>query len=236
MNAPVSSALVRTAEADLAACHALLAAGSKSFSLASRLLPARMRDPAAVFYAFCRVADDLVDEGGDPAAAVEALNHRLDGIFTSTPIDDPVDRALARVVAEHQLPRAPFDALIEGFVWDAAERDYQDLDAVLEYCARVASTVGVVMTLLMGERRPQVLARACDLGAAMQLTNICRDVAEDAARGRLYIPADWLREGGLDPAAWLRTPTPHPALSQATARMLHHAEELYARAEAGIPE
>ena len=221
---------------DLAACHRMLAAGSKSFATAARLLPARMRDPAAVFYAFCRMADDLVDDGDDPRAAVAELELRLDAIFEGQPVDDPVDRALAAVVAEHALPRAPFDGLVEGFLWDAEAKTYETLADVLDYSARVASTMGVVMTYLLGERRPEVLARACDLGAAMQLTNICRDVAEDAARGRRYLPAAWLRRGGLDPATWDDQPTDHPALRRAAKRLLDHADELYARAEAGIPE
>lgn len=232
--------LVPLFESDLAVCRALIAEGSKSFSLASRLLPERMRDPAAVFYAFCRVADDLVDEGNDPHAAVVELRERLDMVFApvtiSPSIPHAVDRALRRVVLDYGLTRAPFDALIEGFVWDAKERHYESFDDVLEYCARVASTVGVVMTQLMGERRPSVLARACDLGAAMQLTNICRDVAEDARRGRCYLPAAWLREAGLDPDAWMKAPGPHPALNEVTRRMLDEAETLYARSEAGIPE
>ncbi|MGH1346979.1 MAG: phytoene/squalene synthase family protein [Nannocystales bacterium] len=233
---PESTALAVSSDAasDLAVCKALLAKGSKSFSAASWLLPRRMRDDAATFYAFCRVADDAVDDSGDPGRAVERLHIRLDRIFGNQPEADPVDRALARVVHRHDMPKAPFSALLEGFEWDAQERRYRTLSDVLAYAARVASAVGVVMTYLMGVRDRDTLARACELGAAMQLTNICRDVGEDAHRGRIYVPEDWLEEGGLDPQAWLGDPTFGPAVAGATERLLDEAARLYARSRPGV--
>jgi phytoene synthase len=105
---------------------------------------------------------------------------------------------------------------------------------VLDYSARVAAAVGVMMTALMGVRAPTVLARACDLGSAMQLTNICRDVGEDARNGRIYLPLDWLREAGIDPEAFLANPRFTPALGEVVARVLALAERLYQRAETGI--
>ncbi len=233
---PPEAALVvsPTAASDLAVCKALLAKGSKSFSAASWLLPRRMRDDAAAFYAFCRVADDAVDDSGEPARAVARLHVRLDRIFADQPEDDAVDRALARVVQRHAMPKAPFSALLEGFEWDAQERTYRTLSEVLAYSARVASAVGVVMTYLMGVRDRDTLARACDLGAAMQLTNICRDVGEDAGRGRIYVPEDWLEEAGLDVQAWLKSPGFEPAVATAVERLLDEAAGLYARAQSGI--
>lgn len=225
------------AAADLEACARILAAGSKSFAAASLLLPKRMRGAASAFYAFCRVADDLVDFSDDPKLAVVDLSARLDRIYAGTPDADPVDRAFARVVEAHAIPRAVVDALIEGFEWDASERAYESLSDVLAYCARVASAVGVVMTLLMGPRDPKTLARACDLGAAMQLTNICRDVAEDAGRGRLYLPAAWLRERGIDPAhfvAHLDDYASDARVAEVIEALLQVADEHYLRADAGI--
>lgn len=230
----------RTDEAaDIAACKRILAVGSKSFAAASLLLPRRMRGAAAAFYAFCRVADDLVDEpeDGDAQAAVERLGVRLDRIYAGTPDDDPVDRAFARVVARYDIPRVVVDALIEGFAWDAQQRDYETLDDVLAYCARVASAVGVVMTLFMGPRDARTLRRACDLGAAMQLTNICRDVAEDAGRKRLYLPAAWLRERGVDPSAFVANVNAHAGdarVAEVIELLLREADLYYRRADAGI--
>ncbi|KIG12726.1 Phytoene synthase [Enhygromyxa salina] len=225
------------AKADIEACKQILAAGSKSFAAASLLLPKRMRGPAAAFYAFCRIADDLVDFSDDPSAAVTELGARLDRIYANTPDDDPVDRAFSRVVLGHAIPRTIVDALIEGFEWDADERDYETLPGLLGYCARVASAIGVVMTLLMGPREARTLARACDLGAAMQLTNICRDVLEDAERGRLYLPAAWLRERGIDPGHFVTNIHDYagdPRVAETIEALLREADEYYLRANAGL--
>src|SRR5690606_11580987 len=232
-----ASARSSDAAADIEACKRILAVGSKSFAAASLLLPTRMRGAAAAFYAFCRIADDLVDFSDDPKLAVVELGGRVDRIYAGTPDDDPVDRAFSRVVEQHAIPRAVVDALIEGFEWDASEREYQSLSDVLAYCARVASTVGVVMTLLMGPRDDRTLARACDLGVAMQLTNICRDVAEDAGRGRLYLPADWLREREIDPAHFVAKLDDYAGdsrIAEVIEALLQVADEHYLRADAGI--
>ena len=210
--------------ADHAACRQHLRAGSRSFHAAALLLPDAVRAPATALYAFCRVADDAVDLGtgdpgtGDPGGSggLGGMRERLALAYAGRPLADPVDRAFADVVAEFAIPRALPEALFEGFAWDAAARRYEDLAALRAYAARVAGTVGAMMALLMGVRDPAVLARACDLGVAMQLSNIARDVAEDARAGRLYLPLAWLREGGIDPEAWLARPGPSPAPSSAS--------------------
>ena len=219
--------------ADLAACRALLNNGSRSFYAASLLLPARIRHPATALYAFCRVADDLIDDGDTPVA-LAALHRRLDAIYANRPADFPEDRALAAVVAAHRMPRLLLDRLLEGFAWDAEGRRYEDLAALEHYAARVAGTVGAMMAVLMGVRDPLVLARACDLGVAMQLTNIARDVGEDARAGRLYLPTAWLRSAGLTPEALLARPEPSAALAAIVGRLLGAAETLYRRADTGI--
>ena len=221
------------ATVDLALCRRVLAQGSRSFALASRLLPRRVRNPATAFYAFCRVADDLVDEG-DPSRGLEQLRCRLEDVYAGRRLDDPIDRALAMVVSNAAVPRAVLDGLVEGFAWDAHGRRYPDLGHLHEYGVRVASTVGVVMTLLMERRDPAALARACDLGAAMQLTNIARDVGEDARRGRIYLPLDRLRAAGVDHEAWLAQPTALPGVRVVTLELLDEADRLYQRAAAGI--
>lgn len=220
--------------ADVAACRALLREGSRSFFAASLLLPASVRDPACVLYAFCRIADDAVDVAGGGMTAVTALRERLDRAYAGQPAAIPADRALAEVVRTHAVPRALLDALIEGFEWDAEERRYADLSALNAYAARVAGTVGAMMAVLMGVREPDAIARACDLGVAMQLTNIARDVGEDARAGRLYLPLDWLREAGIEADAFLAAPAFTPALAGVVQRLLDEADALYARVDAGI--
>jgi 15-cis-phytoene synthase len=234
---------------DLAACKRLLANGSRTFLAASKLLPGAVRDPACALYAFCRLADDEVDGqtgGGEPAAAgdaeaqraaaeaVASLRRRLDSLYAGRPGPEAADRALAAVVRRYQIPQVLPDALIEGFAWDAAGRRYETLDDVQDYAARVAGTVGAMMALLMGVRTPAGLARACDLGVAMQLSNIARDVGEDARLGRLYLPRQWLREAGIDPDAWLAAPRHSAALGGVVQRLLREADALYTRVDAGV--
>ncbi|MBS2011560.1 MAG: phytoene/squalene synthase family protein [Deltaproteobacteria bacterium] len=221
---------------DLAHCQALLRAGSKSFSAASRLLPEGVRHRATVLYAFCRVADDRIDD--DPAASratLEAMRARLDRAYAGRPDDDPVDRALAALLEDTPIPRALPYALFEGMQWDLEGRRYETLEELYDYAARVAGTVGVMMTLVMGGRDEDVLARACDLGVAMQLTNVARDVGEDARRGRLYLPMAWMKRAGIDPDAFLRHPEPSASLVIVVRDLLSHASALYERADHGIP-
>lgn len=217
-------------------CAGLLRLGSKSFSAAAWLLPSRLRPLVTAFYAFCRVADDAIDDGDDPLRALAQLHRRVDAVYRARPYDDPVDRALMWVVQEAEIPRRLIDTLLEGLAWDLEPVRYERLEQTLAYAARVASVVGVIMTLIMGAREPSTLARACDLGAAMQLTNIARDVGEDAQMGRLYLPAAWLREEGVDPEAFMLDPKPEPGVRRAIARLLAEADVLYARARIGICE
>jgi len=220
--------------ADLAACRDLLRGGSRSFFAASLLLPRRVHEPATALYAFCRVADDLIDVGDNPAAALADLRARLDAAYAGQPRPIAADRALAAVVLCHAVPRTLLDALLEGFAWDAAGRRYESLAGLEAYAARVAGAVGAMMATLMGERSPEGVARACDLGIAMQLSNIARDVGEDARAGRLYLPQNWLRAAGIDPDAWLARPVFDPALASVIQRLLQAAEDLYRRADSGI--
>lgn len=220
---------------DLEHCRALLARGSKSFSAASTLLPRDVRDAATVFYAFCRVADDAIDESDDPQA-VAKLEVRLRAVYAGKPAPDPVDRALADLVNERRVPEELLFALVEGFAWDREGRRYETISELRGYAARVAGSVGAVMTILMGVRTPSALARACDLGVAMQLTNIARDVGEDARNGRIYLPSDWLQDAAVDAEALIRGPRSSPELGTVVARTLLAAESLYARSELGILE
>ncbi len=220
--------------ADVAACRAQLSTGSRTFFAASFLLPRRVREPASALYAFCRLADDAVDLGADPERALEELRHRLDCAYAGQPWPVPADRAFAATVDRFDIPRALPEALLEGFAWDTSGRQYEDLASLQAYAARVAGTVGAMMACLMGARSPYDLARATDLGIAMQLTNVARDVGEDARAGRLYLPRQWLAGAGIDPVAWLSNPEFSPELAGVVERLLAVAEALYARAGSGI--
>ncbi|MEJ6403374.1 15-cis-phytoene synthase [Yoonia sp. 2307UL14-13] len=219
---------------DLNHCRNAIRHGSLSFHAASKLLPAKVRDPALALYAFCRLADDEVDEGEYQTGAVLRLQERLDAAYAGRPKNAPEDRAFAAIVEDFEMPRALPEALLEGLAWDAAEHRYETLSGVRDYSARVAAAVGAMMCVLMRVRDPDALARACDLGVAMQLTNIARDVGEDARMGRIYLPLDWLAEARVDPVNFVREPLPTDAVRRMVKRLLAEADRLYRRSEAGI--
>lgn len=219
---------------DLLACKETLSNGSRTFLAASHLLPARVRQPAIALYAFCREADDAIDLSGGDRGNLIKLSIRLDRIYRGYPEDTSTDRAFCKIVHEFGIPRALLDALIEGFAWDAEMRRYESLSDMLSYATRVAGSVGAMMALLMGERSQRMLDRACELGIAMQLSNIARDVGEDALAGRIYLPLGWMREAGLQPELWLQSPKTSQALKDVVERVLKTADELYERARLGI--
>lgn len=221
---------------DLKACIAMMKGGSKTFFAASRLLPMRVRAASVALYAFCRVADDMVDQGGDVNANLALLRQRLDQIYCGSPSAAVEDQALALVVQQYQLPRLFLDALLEGFEWDALGRRYRTLEDLQSYAARVAGTVGAMMCWIMGSKSTVTLARACELGVAMQLTNIARDVGEDAHNGRIYLPLEWLETADINLTAWLKDPQPTTAVKTLISLLLDEADVLYQRAQSGIAE
>lgn len=225
---------ITTPHTDMRECRRLLCHGSRSFHIASQFLPLTLRESACGLYAFCRIADDLVDLGDDPALALQILHRRLDQIYAGLPENHSVDRVLSQLVIDHALPRGLLDALLEGFQWDAEGRRYETLQDVCDYSARVAGTVGVMMAVLMGVEDHHTLARAADLGVAMQLTNICRDVGEDALAGRLYLPRTLLRQQGIDPDAFVAHPTPSSGLTAVLKTLLAEADRRYQLADQGI--
>ena len=228
--------LSATEAADLAACRESLRNGSRTFLAASLLLPRAVREPACALYAFCRMADDEVDGDASEGDAVNRLRERLERAYQGRPFAAPCDRALAVMLARYAIPQAIPEALLEGFAWDAEGRRYETLADLEAYAARVAGTVGAMMALLMGVRSPASLARACDLGVAMQLSNIARDVGEDARMGRIYLPLSWLREAGIAPDEWLARPVHSAALASVVERLLRAADSLYERVDSGVAE
>ena len=161
---------------------------SKSFALASRLLGPRLRDQTAVIYTWCRRADDAVDEGHDPHA-LGRLHAELDDVYAGR-ATEPVLAAFGEVVRERAIPRCYPEELLAGMAMDARGMRYDTMDQLLLYAWRVAGVVGLMMTHVFGISDDDALVPAAHLGIAMQLTNICRDVTEDRARGRCYLPAE----------------------------------------------
>jgi phytoene synthase len=172
---------------------------AKSFAWAARLLPAWCRRDAAAIYAWCRRCDDAVDHAASVAAARQAvarLRDELDRVYGNDLVSgDPVLRGFQDVVRRRGLPRLHADELVAGMEMDLGRVRYATFAELLVYCHHVAGTVGLMMAQVMGVTDAAALARANDLGIAMQLTNICRDVAEDLGRDRVYLPLEELRDG-----------------------------------------
>ncbi|UCG03764.1 MAG: phytoene/squalene synthase family protein [Candidatus Heimdallarchaeota archaeon] len=176
-------------------CLEWMAVHSKSFYFASRFLPQEQRKSVAALYAFCRLADDIVDEAPE-GTTIEEINVELDKLkttasqlvsgYTSTL---PILQAFRDTIRKHNIPLKYIHELIEGVRMDLTKKEYQTDEELDLYMYRVASTVGLMMThIFMENPAPHTLARAADLGKAMQLTNILRDVKEDYERGRIYLP------------------------------------------------
>jgi len=218
--------------------------GSKSFAIAARLFEPETRDNAYMLYGWCRYCDDQIDNqvmgfNGRPQSPeitqeiLQDLRSQTRAAINNEPSDNPVFEALRYVLLRNEIPgKYPLE-LLEGFAMDAADKEYKTLDDTLLYCYYVAGVVGVMMTYIMGARDPKILQRAVDLGIAFQLTNIARDVREDAEIGRVYIPADWLREAGI-PTGKLLEPEYSEALTQVVIRLLDEADRYYTSAEEGL--
>lgn len=206
----------------------VLAAGSKSFALAGLLLGKRARDDAAVLYAWCRRADDAIDSSARLRGqdALARLSHELDDLYAGT-VRAPLDVALSEVIGRRQIPRQYFEALLDGFAMDAAGATYRTLDELNLYGFRVAGVVGLMMCHVLGVRDQRCLWSAARLGMAMQLTNIARDVTEDAARGRQYLPSEMLEPSELLAALETHQSSARANVARAVKAVLDRAESYY---------
>ena len=216
-----------------------IARGSKSFGVASQLFDQRTRERAWLLYAWCRACDDMAD-GQDHGGAMEQpsdqqaldraaeIRRLTDLAFGGHATGNAAFDCLAVLARECPMPRHYVDSLIEGFDRDAAGWRPRSENELFSYCWKVAGTVGCMMALVMGvaPEDGDTLDRACDLGIAFQLANIARDIAEDAAADRCYLPMDWLVEMDMPPGMHM-----HPAYRSRLAVMakwLAEFAELYA--------
>jgi len=220
--------------------------GSTSFAAAARLFDPRIRDDAYMLYAWCRHCDDEIDGqvmghgavGLDPVLArrkLAELEDKTRRAMAGEPAGDAAFAAFQRVAQRHGIPaRYPLD-LLQGFRMDVEGHSYRTLEDTLLYAYHVAGVVGVMMTQVMGVRDIATLRRASDLGLALQLTNIARDVIEDAKGGRVYLPGDWLGTAAANPSV-VTDPASRAVVFAATERLLAEAEPYYASARWGLKE
>jgi phytoene synthase len=224
--------------------------GSRSFAAAARLFDPATRRRVLMLYAWCRHCDDVVDgqelgfnaaprETFDAAAKLEGLREQTRRAYAGEAMHDPAFAAFQEVALGHggdqRIPqRFAFDHLA-GFAMDVEDAHYETIEDTLRYCYHVAGVVGLMMAAIMGVSEPRVLDRACDLGLAFQLTNIARDIVEDARIGRCYLPAAWLVDAGI-PRDEIALPRHRQALAELAARLVDHAEPYYDSALAGIAD
>ncbi len=221
-------------------CAQTLAQHSKSFALAGKLLPEQQRRDAAVLYTYCRWVDDRIDlcEAHAQPEALNELRDRLASVYAGEPQHDVRLRAFQELVQRRAIPREYPEALLDGMRMDTVGTRYESLADLLLYCHRVAGVVGLMMCHVLGVSDDRALRNAAHLGIAMQLTNICRDVAEDWQRERLYLPRrmlhahgsralDAIRSGSLPPEA-------RGSIHAVTRQLLLEAERFYRSGDAGM--
>lgn len=225
--------------AALEQCREMIAKGSKSFSLAAKIFGPEVRDAAFFLYGWCRYCDDLVDLDNpmDPLKGREGrlllLRENTRFAFTRQRQMEPVFVAFQYVVHRYAIPRDYPLELIEGMAMDVRGERYRTVNDLLLYCYRVAGTVGLMMSHVMGISDERALRHAADLGIAMQLTNIARDIIEDAERGRVYLPLSWLEEAGIAPDE-IALPQHREKLARLAARLLAEAEKYYRSGDEGL--
>jgi 15-cis-phytoene synthase len=212
-------------------CAAIARSHGRSFFLASHCLPPDRRRAIHAVYAYCRIADDIADHSADAASAALALDDWERQLAAPT---HPVAVAFAAARARHGVPLAPAQDLITGLRMDLGPCRFATWDDLRHYCYHVAGTVGLLVAPILGCQDDAALPHAVDLGIAMQLTNILRDVGEDARRGRLYLPLDELTAFGCNPEAILLGRS-SGRFRELLAFQVARARDLYVQARRGIP-
>lgn len=211
------------------ACSAIARAHGRTFYLASRFLPPARQKAIHAIYAFCRIADDIADRSPDIVAAARGLDAWEAQVAHPT---DPVALAFAAVRQQYGIPDTPVHDLLAGVRMDLTPARYETWDDLRRYCYHVAGTVGLMTAPVLGCQQASALPRAIDLGIAMQLTNVLRDVGEDAGQGRLYLPLQDLARFGCDPDAVLAG-RPNGQFTRLLAFEIDRARSLYAQARLG---
>ena len=217
-------------------CQQRTARSGTSFYYSFLFLPPERRRAITALYAFCREVDDVVDEVSDPALARTKLawwRREIGAMFTGSP-QHPVALALQPVAAAYGLPEQHFQTVIDGMAMDLDCSRYLDFVELERYCHCVAGIVGLLSAEIFGYTDPATRQYARDLGIAFQLTNIVRDVGEDARRGRIYIPQDELAAHGVTAASLLAHES-SPALTALMAGQVARARQWHARAMAELP-
>lgn len=208
-----------------------------SFSYSFLVLPAEQRDAIGLVWDFCRAVDDAVDEAPDPAtAAVEIAKWHAEvgRMFGGAAPLTPQGQRLTPVIAAFSLSRPPFDDLVEGVEMDLRQSRYQTFDELTGYCRRVASAVGLICIEIFGAQDSRARDYAFNLGLALQLTNIVRDVAVDLKNGRVYLPQEDLTKFGVSEADLAAGSVTEP-VRHLLAHQCQRARQFYTAAAQAMP-
>lgn len=220
----------------LAYCKQKAAQSGSSFTVSFIFLPKNQREAMTVLYAFCREVDDVVDECSDYQVAQTKLNwwkSEIANLYTNTP-QHPVTKALQPVVKQYNLAQEHFLEIIDGMEMDLKFNRYEDFKQLQLYCYRVASVVGLLSAQIFGFNNRKTLKYAHDLGMAFQLTNIIRDVGEDARRGRIYLPLDELKKAKVTEDDILQS-RETPQVKELIEYQIERAETYYDKALRELP-
>jgi 15-cis-phytoene synthase len=221
--------------ADYERCADITRRSSSNFYYAFMLLPAERRRALYAVYAFCRFVDDVADDESirEPARLLARWREELERVYGGAPTR-PISRALAHAARHFSIPREYFEEVIAGVEMDLSRRRYETFEELRLYCYRVASAVGLICIEVFGYSNPEAKVYAENLGIAFQITNILRDVREDAARGRIYLPLEDLARFGVSEDEILRG-----VYSDAFVRLMefeaNRAREFYDRADHALP-
>ena len=217
-------------------CKQKAAQSGSSFTVSFIFLPKKQRNAMTILYAFCREVDDVVDECSDYQVAQTKLNwwkSEINNLYTNTP-QHPVTKALQPVVKQFSLAQEHFLEIIDGMEMDLKFNRYEDFKQLQLYCYRVASVVGLLSAQIFGFSNRRTLKYAHDLGMAFQLTNIIRDVGEDARRGRIYLPLDELRKAKVSEEDILQSRAT-PQVKELIEYQIERAESYYDKALRELP-
>jgi phytoene synthase len=206
-----------------------------SFYYSFLVLPPAKRDAIVAVWDFCRAVDDAVDEPGaaNPQVSLDEWRTEISRCFAGEPQTEQ-GRSLQPFIARFRLPQRPFEDLVDGVEMDLRVTRYETFEALYEYCWRVASTVGLICVEIFGYTRPESREYAVNLGIALQLTNIVRDVRVDLERGRLYLPQEDMRRFGVTEGD-LRAGRMTSGVRQLLAHECGRAREYYRRAQELLP-
>ena len=229
-----NSSRARLYREGLNSARAITRQWAKTFYFASHLLTREKRDAAYAVYAICRISDDAVDGSTkNPRQSLAVIKTRIASSYEAKTGNDGLALLFSETIKKYTIPKHCFDELISGMETDLVKTRYETFEELYEYCYKVAGVVGLMMLKIFGHNNPAAEPRAVELGVAMQLTNILRDIKEDFKKGRVYLPQKEMREFGVSDQT-IAGETLNDAFIAFMKFQICRARDFYQKADAGI--